>query len=185
MGTSNQQGLTGSGAFALDPTSPVEAAIIEIVKMQRAKTRDYAEDGSIFSNFEMTADLTNQAPEESALFNVAQKLVRLRSLKANGRTNDPTNESVQDTYLDLAVYAVIAYAIVQQSARSYVSEARVDMLTEMTDEINRTVKTQQQPATEVVESKQGVDYRYTINTSDMSAEQVAAQVRNGLNWHGA
>jgi hypothetical protein len=46
-------------------------------------------------------------PIEAALFNVTQKLARLKALRANGRMHDISNESVIDTYLDLAVYSII------------------------------------------------------------------------------
>ena len=103
--------------IVLDPGDPFESALIQMVQTNRAKRRDYAVDGSPFSNFEETAAGMNMqgfGPIESSLFNVLQKLARIRSLRANGRVNDPANESVLDTYLDLAVYAVITYAIAKQ-----------------------------------------------------------------------
>lgn len=101
-------------SITLDPSDPFDAALIPMVMTQRAKRSDYAKDGSPFSNFQTTADLMGMpafGPKESAIFNVFQKIARLQSLRANGRMNDVKNESVLDTYLDLAVYAVITYAI--------------------------------------------------------------------------
>lgn len=98
----------------LDADDPFENVLIDIVKTNRKKRKDYALDGSPFSNFEDTADglgMPGFLPVDSAMFNVLQKLARLRSLRKNGRLGDPANESVTDTYLDLAVYAVIMYAI--------------------------------------------------------------------------
>jgi hypothetical protein len=48
---------------------------------------------------------------ESALFNILQKVARIKSLRANGRMDNPNNESVVDTVLDLAVYSVIYLAL--------------------------------------------------------------------------
>jgi hypothetical protein len=100
----------------LNPHDPFEKILIEIVKTNRKKRSDYAKDGNPFSNFEDTSWLVgNGKPEWSAVFNVAQKLSRLRSLMSNGRLDDTNNESsVEDTFLDMAVYAVIAYAIYKQ-----------------------------------------------------------------------
>ena len=56
-------------------------------------------------------------PVEAALFNVAQKMTRLQSLRENGHMNDPANEAVADTYLDLAVYAILAFALSRQDTR--------------------------------------------------------------------
>lgn len=94
----------------LDSQDPFEKAILDIVKMNRKKRADYALDGNPFSNFEFTSSVMGMGgAEESAIFNVAQKLARLSSLRGNRRL--PQNEAVEDTYLDLAVYGVIAYAI--------------------------------------------------------------------------
>jgi hypothetical protein len=104
----------------LDPTDPFDAALIPIVLTNRRKRADYAKDGSPFSNFETTADmlgLDGFGPAESALFNVCQKIARLKALRANGRMGNTQNESVLDTYLDLAVYSVILYAIVLEQAQ--------------------------------------------------------------------
>lgn len=98
----------------LDPNDPFEAVVLDMVKTNRAKRADYAVDGSPFSNFDDTANalgIDGFNAVDSALFNVNQKIARLRSLRKNGRMDDTANESVTDTYLDLAVYACIALAI--------------------------------------------------------------------------
>jgi hypothetical protein len=99
----------------LDPDDPFDAALIPLVKTNRAKRKDYAKDGDVFSNFKTTAamlGIKEFGPAESAYFNVLQKVARLQSLRTNGRMAETANESVMDTYLDLAVYSVILYAIV-------------------------------------------------------------------------
>lgn len=93
----------------LDKDDPFEEAVSLIVMINRQKRADYALDGDPFSNFKFSAQVMGVEPEEAALFNVAQKLARLSSLRANRR--GPQNEAVYDTYLDLAVYGVLAYAI--------------------------------------------------------------------------
>lgn len=99
---------------SLDPTDPFERVLIEIVETNRRKRQDYALDGNPFSNFDDTSrnlGIEGFTAVDSALFNILQKVARLRSLRANGRLGDPANESVADTLLDLAVYGVIALAI--------------------------------------------------------------------------
>jgi hypothetical protein len=101
----------------LDPNDPFEEVLISIVETNRRKRKDYALDDDPFSNFKMTSDLLGIpgfGPTEAALFNVIQKLIRLHSLRKNGRIHDTANESVIDTYLDAAVYTVITYAIAMQ-----------------------------------------------------------------------
>lgn len=103
------------GPETLNPDDPFERVLIKMVKTNRLKRKDYARDADVFSNFHTTAPFTaTGTPEWSALFNVVQKLARLESLQINGRLDDPENEAVEDTFLDLAVYAVIAYAIYKQ-----------------------------------------------------------------------
>lgn len=99
----------GSKDFYLDRSDPFEGALIRIAEMNRRKRADYAREDDIFSNFRFTAGLFGLAVEEAAMFNVAQKLARISTLRV--KAEGPQNESVEDTYLDLAVYAVIAYAI--------------------------------------------------------------------------
>ena len=103
------------GTVSLEPRDPFEKVLIDIVATNRAKRKDYAVDGSPFSNFDDTARAMggNFTALDSVNFNIAQKEARLRSLKANGRTEDPQNESLTDTYLDRAVYSVIALAILR------------------------------------------------------------------------
>lgn len=103
----------------IGPSSPdpFEVAITELLEIHRSKNGDYARDGKPFDNFESSSELMGLdgfGPVEAALFNTIQKLVRLRSLRQNGRLDDPNNESVIDTYRDLACYSVIAFAQVRQ-----------------------------------------------------------------------
>jgi len=109
----------------LDPTDPFDAALIPIVQTNRRKRQDYAKDGDPFSNFNTTAGmlgLDGFGSVEAALFNVCQKIARLKALRANGRMNDTANEAVEDTYLDLAVYAVITYALARQQGANSAAE---------------------------------------------------------------
>lgn len=108
-------------SITLNPNDPFDAALIPIVQTNRRKRKDYAADGDPFSNFKTTAELLGLesfGAAESALFNVLQKVARLQSLRMNGRMAETVNESVTDTYLDLAVYAIILYAIVLQGQAS-------------------------------------------------------------------
>lgn len=100
----------------LNPDDPFERVIMDLVTTNRSKRADYALDGSPWSNFDDTANalgIEGFSPVDSANFNIEQKSARLRSLRKNGRTEDPANESVADTYLDRAVYSVIAFAMLR------------------------------------------------------------------------
>lgn len=98
----------------LDPEDPFDAVLIGIVETNRRKRSDYATDGDIFVNFRRSAAFVGVkgfGPREAVLHNIGQKLARLEALRENGRMNEPSNESVADTYLDLAVYLIILKAI--------------------------------------------------------------------------
>ncbi len=105
---------------SLDPDDAFERAVAVMVGLVRKKRADYALDQDSFSNFRDTADfigIPGFTPVDSALFNVCQKLARLRSLRINGRMHAPQNEAVVDTYVDLASYACLTMAIALESQR--------------------------------------------------------------------
>lgn len=114
------------GDFTMEPRTltlsaddPFDRVLMDIVETNRRKRRDYAHDGDAFSNFRVTSELLGLegfGPAESALFNILQKIARLQSLRVNGRMDDPTNESVADTALDLAVYSNIYLALIRERA---------------------------------------------------------------------
>lgn len=104
-------------ALTLDSQDPFERAVIDLVEMNRRKRADYATDDDVFSNFRSTSDWAGfDYAWESALFNCAQKLERVKSLRENGRLEEPANEAVLDTVLDNAVYGIIAYALALEEA---------------------------------------------------------------------
>ena len=110
----------------LDPTSPFETIITEMVKLHRRKRADYAKDGSVASNFHETAAImrnkgySNFTALTSVDYLLAVKDVRLAALAANGRMDQPMNESVRDTLIDACNYAVLKLVIydeMQQAAK--------------------------------------------------------------------
>src|SRR5664280_2067726 len=68
--------------------------------------------------FKVTSDLLGLegfGTVEAGLVNIAQKLARPKALRENGRMDDPANEAVADTFLDLAVYGCLVYAMQRQA----------------------------------------------------------------------
>lgn len=109
----------GSGALKkaiestgiLDLRDPFDAALWDMAQLHKRKKADYAVDGTEWSNFEDTSNflgLAGLGTQEAIDINIGQKMARLKSLRVNGRLNDPKNESVVDTRRDLAVYAVLS-----------------------------------------------------------------------------
>lgn len=88
--------------------APIATALDKIESMFAMKNDDYAA-GAWDSNFRMSAGAMGCRPVDVADTLIAVKQARLAALRANGRT--PRNESVVDTYVDRAVYAVIALGL--------------------------------------------------------------------------
>jgi hypothetical protein len=86
-----------------------KAALDIIQGTQTSKGADYAQDSDPWSAFRSVADHFGMPLYEAGLFNMLQKIERLKSLRMNGR--EPHNESVYDTYMDLAVYGVLTFAM--------------------------------------------------------------------------
>lgn len=113
----DSQGGVPSRHILIDRDDPFGETLAKIWEMHERKGADYAADSDQFSNFRDTSDLMaldRFSAVESAWFNILQKVVRIKSLRRNGRLDDPANEAVTDTYLDLAVYAVICYTLSQE-----------------------------------------------------------------------
>lgn len=91
------------------PPPPVAKALDTIQTVFTKKNADYAQDANWRSNFADVAAQMGWADLDAVDALIAVKQARLKSLRTNGRT--PVNESVADTLLDRAVYAVIALAI--------------------------------------------------------------------------
>jgi hypothetical protein len=85
-------------------------ALQKMVVTLTKKGHDYSNsDEDWGSNFATTSDHFGMHPWEAADFNELQKLARLRALRR--RPHGPRNESVEDSYLDKANFALLAYAL--------------------------------------------------------------------------
>lgn len=78
--------------------------------MLHSKGMDYSRGSSDpFVNFKETANIIGIPPSHVALVQCGIKMSRIRHLEES--SDDPVNESLMDSYLDLACYAVLAYAM--------------------------------------------------------------------------
>lgn len=73
----------------------------QMAEMHDKKSADYASSANYYSNFESAAADAGITVDEVFATLIGIKLARLREL----RGKEPNNESVQDSRLDLAVYA--------------------------------------------------------------------------------
>jgi hypothetical protein len=81
------------------------------------KSKDYATD-DVLSNFKRLAGIAKlynidvSEPRQYALFMVLLKLDRIQNLLTNNKT--PTNESVEDSYIDGFNYLMLSYACLKE-----------------------------------------------------------------------
>jgi hypothetical protein len=106
--------ITGQGVY-LDTDDPFDRILIPIIEMNRKKRADYANPLNLYANFDKNAiamDLPGYGPVEDCLSMILRKAGRI----ANLRGKAPNNETVQDSWLDLAVYAILGLGLAQREA---------------------------------------------------------------------
>lgn len=81
------------------------AVIRQMVETHNRKSSDYAKDVNRYSNFEESAACAGCSVDTVFLVMIGVKLARLRELLSSGKSAQ--NESVQDSRMDLAVYAAL------------------------------------------------------------------------------
>lgn len=107
--TRNNRVRTEGVELKADIPQPVSDALGVIEEIFGRKNADYAADSNWRSNFADVASQMDWSDLDAVDALIAVKQARLKSLRINGRA--PANEAVADTYLDRAVYAVIALAM--------------------------------------------------------------------------
>ena len=104
IATIEQQLASG---MVLSPENPFEAVVMTLVGINRSKSADYASPDNMLLNFDRVAamlDLEGFNPTEDLLQEIAKKFQRIVNL----RGRHARNETVADSYNDLAVYAILA-----------------------------------------------------------------------------
>lgn len=113
-----------SDSLELNPDDPFEAILIKMVETNRRKRADYAGNDHFLANFYNSARQLRLTPGHSVEQLIATKQARLNVLlprlwgfASNFPMADsaPMNESIDDTLLDRAVYAVLALCIWNES----------------------------------------------------------------------
>lgn len=84
----------------------------EMEEVLISKGGDYATEDKL-SNFKEVAAITKQSPARVVLTMIATKVSRLSNLI--DKEGEPNNESVSDSTLDIANYAVLLDAVIRES----------------------------------------------------------------------
>lgn len=82
-----------------------DAILTQMGEIHAKKQHDYATAGNPYSNFEESAATAGCSVDTVFMVLMGIKLARLRELLSSGK--GPENESVQDSRMDLAVYAAL------------------------------------------------------------------------------
>lgn len=90
--------------------------VLELIKeTHRKKQADYGTDEDPFANVNATSEFGID-PLVGIMLRMNDKMTRLKSFVKKGKL---VNESVEDSLLDLAVYAIIALTILESTAYGY------------------------------------------------------------------
>jgi hypothetical protein len=84
------------------------ASLEKIAELHKRKNDDYATDSNPFSNFDVSTyglELFKNARDQSFVWPIFTKLARLSTLLNSG--NAPNNESMEDSFLDIATYVLL------------------------------------------------------------------------------
>jgi len=103
-----------TNSMILNQDNAFERILAEMVSVHRRKVKDYAGSAHPNENFYDSANQTGLTAGHSVETLIATKQARLKVLLPNYWTSNnatPANESIYDTLLDRAVYAVIALTI--------------------------------------------------------------------------
>jgi hypothetical protein len=109
LSTSEEGVLLGYLHGSEIPTGWFGRAVRDVIETRRQKGRDYDDPQDEFRSFREVASFFGHDPSDSALHDLLEKLARLRSLRRDGRT--PANETMRDTYKDIAAYGLLMYAM--------------------------------------------------------------------------
>ncbi len=81
----------------------------KLVEMVRGtlinKSKDYATDTDVLSNFKLAGSICGLSAEQNCLSLISTKVARLGVLLNSNK--EPSNESVQDSVLDLVGYSIL------------------------------------------------------------------------------
>lgn len=94
-------------SLMLNVSNPFERVINEMVQLQRVKSQDYAGEDDILKNMRFVVDMLG-IPDYTVVEDCNAMVLRKCARIINLRGRPAKNESVRDSYIDRAVYAVLS-----------------------------------------------------------------------------
>ena len=125
-----------NNTFNLNLNDPFEKTIIEMAKLRRAKNKDY---GNAFD------DLFHEYGLQYSIMHLHEKLNRIKAVHKNNKAN---NESIKDSLIDLANYAIMTYILMDD-----VKPLNIDIQTEINTKPYEITKNKSCTITNVTDEK--------------------------------
>lgn len=102
-------------SFILNPDDEFEKHLIDIVAMNRRKRADYASEENIYNNFDYVAGATQGMVSALEYCDIMVTMKNGRLMNLRGK--EAANETVEDTYVDRAVYAILALGMYRRGKK--------------------------------------------------------------------
>ncbi len=99
----------------LDPEDEFDKALIEIKEIHNKKKADYSDKNNRFSNFDMSALFAGISVPQTFEVLIGTKQARIIELTKPGKVAN--NESLVDSYLDRAIYCILAYVYMKDHVK--------------------------------------------------------------------
>jgi hypothetical protein len=112
------------GALTRDPNSHIAASAEHLAETLTKKNSDYAPTDE-FSNFRKSAEAAGITVIQLITAQIAIKMTRVEKLLRGG-ASAPRNESLKDSFLDLAGYAAIGHAWLSYVEEPETNEAPIE-----------------------------------------------------------
>lgn len=94
-------------AMTLDLNNDFERIVFEILQLQRSKAQDYARQGDTLRNMREVVN-SLAIPGYTVVEDCNAQVIRKNARIVNLRGREAHNESVRDSYVDRAVYSILA-----------------------------------------------------------------------------
>lgn len=116
-----QLDMMRNSELQLNLDNPFERVIAEMVRLQRIKADDYADEDDTLKNMRFVVDFI-KIPQYTVVEDCNVMVLRKTARIINLRGRSASNESVLDSYIDRAVYAVLAVVAAMEEHEAATSE---------------------------------------------------------------
>ena len=100
---------TGAGHVCAEPESRFEQLLAQMKELHDKKKADYTgTSGDLIWNYRSSAKLAGITTAQGMFARLCEKVIRISSVLSNGGATQVTDETITDTYFDLAVISLLS-----------------------------------------------------------------------------